>query len=73
VAVRTADPTRHLVISFGTDSVSLDSGDPDDEPDLELQAEAFVRLVYGRLDPDHTPAVSGPADLDALRRAFPGP
>jgi hypothetical protein len=33
-----------------------------------------VRLVYGRLDPDHTPvsAQASGVDLDALRRAFPG-
>ena len=42
------------------------------EPDLELPAEALVRLVYGRLDPDHTPAVRGGADLDVLRGVFPG-
>jgi hypothetical protein len=40
---------------------------------LVLPAEAFIRLVYGRLDPEHTPelAVVG-IDLDELRRAFPG-
>jgi hypothetical protein len=38
-----------------------------------LPAEAFVRLVYGRLDPDHTPPLtSRQVDLDRLRRAFPG-
>ena len=42
-------------------------------PDLVLPAEAFVRLVYGRLDPDHTPAVRGTADLAELRAVFPGP
>lgn len=41
-------------------------------PDLELPAEALIRLVYGRLDVDHTPLVRGDADLDELRRAFPG-
>ena len=42
-------------------------------PDLELPAEALIRLVYGRLDPDHTPTVDGsPTDLEELRRAFPG-
>jgi hypothetical protein len=46
-------------------------GDPP-APDLELPAEAFVRLVYGRLDPAHTPPVSGTADLDELRSVFPG-
>ena len=45
----------------------------DGPADLTLPAEAFVRLVYGRLDPDHTPAFEGdPADLDTLRRTFPG-
>ncbi len=39
--------------------------------DLERSAEAFTRLVYGRLHPDHTPPVRGVADLDRLRRAFP--
>jgi hypothetical protein len=39
-----------------------------------LPAEAFCRLVYGRLDPDHTPPFSGDAALlDALRSVFPGP
>ncbi len=40
---------------------------------LRLPAEAFVRLVYGRLDPAHTPAVEATGvDLDDLRRIFPG-
>jgi uncharacterized protein (TIGR03083 family) len=42
---------------------------------LHAPAEAFIRLVYGRLDADHTPD-SVRADgigLDTLRRAFPGP
>ncbi len=43
-------------------------------PDLTLPAEAFVRLVYGRLDPEHTPDVtsSSPQLLDDLRATFPG-
>jgi hypothetical protein len=42
---------------------------------LELPAAAFIRLVYGRLDPDHTPRdvrTEGDADLDGLRKVFPG-
>jgi hypothetical protein len=33
-----------------------------------------VRLVYGRLDPDHTPASveARGIDLDLLRSTFPG-
>jgi len=75
VAVRTSEPRREFVITFAVDSVSLAPAEPaePDEPDLEISAEAFIRLVYGRLDPDHTPVTRGPADLDELRRAFPGP
>ena len=44
------------------------------KPDLVLAAEAFCRLVYGRLDADHTPAVTGDeVVLDTLARVFPGP
>ena len=41
---------------------------------LALPTEAFVRLVYGRLDPDHTPAsvAADGVDLDLLRTVFPG-
>jgi hypothetical protein len=40
---------------------------------VRLPAEAFLRLVYGRLDPDHTPPVS-PQDVElgTLRAMFPG-
>ena len=72
VAVRTTDPERNLSLDFGAESVSLTPSEPVDAPDLELAAEAFIRLIYGRLDADHTPTVTGPADLDALRAAFPG-
>lgn len=41
--------------------------------DLRLPAEAFARLVYGRLDPDHTPPGDHGSALDTLRRVFPGP
>jgi hypothetical protein len=35
-------------VTFGTNSVTSDAG-------LKLSAEAFARLVHGRLDPAHTP------------------
>jgi uncharacterized protein (TIGR03083 family) len=43
-------------------------------PALHLPAEAFLRLVYGRLDPSHAPAIDGQehATLDILRTVFPG-
>jgi hypothetical protein len=39
-----------------------------------MPAEALLRLSYGRLDPDHTPAsVIGDDDvLEKLRLIFPG-
>ena len=73
VAVRTSGPRRDFTITLGADAVSLEHADRVDEPDLEIPAEAFIRLVYGRLDPEHTPPTRGPADLDELRHAcFPG-
>jgi uncharacterized protein (TIGR03083 family) len=41
---------------------------------VTMPSEALLRLAYGRLDPEHTPAgVSGdPADLARLREIFPG-
>src|SRR5258707_1070265 len=46
---------------------------PQDQAADALPAEAFIRLVYGRLDPAHTPSVeTRRADLDELRQVFPG-
>jgi uncharacterized protein (TIGR03083 family) len=78
-----------LTTSLDGGSLTLDDADdasgttPADDPDaaewadapvLRLPAEAFVRLLYGRLDPDHTPASveADGVDLDRLRTAFPG-
>jgi uncharacterized protein (TIGR03083 family) len=72
VIVRTSNPTRDFRIALGADSVSLTPGASSAAPDLELPAEALIRLVYGRLDPDHSPAVADPALLDELRSVFPG-
>jgi uncharacterized protein (TIGR03083 family) len=72
IAVRTTDPRREFTIALTPDSVMFTPGGGD--PDLELPAEAFARLVYGRLDSDHTPLFNGePATLDELRRVYPGP
>ena len=72
VAVRTSEPRRTFALTLGAEAVSLEPADLVGEPDLEIPAEAFVRLVYGRLDPEHTPPTRGPADLDELRRVFSG-
>jgi uncharacterized protein (TIGR03083 family) len=70
--IRTTEPVRNFELLLGEGTASLSPSDDRHEPDLELPAEALIRLVYGRLDPDHTPPVRGSADLDELRRAFPG-
>jgi uncharacterized protein (TIGR03083 family) len=72
VSVHTVDPERYLTISLGPDAPALAPGNVTDEPDLEIPAEAFIRLVYGRLDPGHTPPSLGTGVLDDLRLVFPG-
>jgi uncharacterized protein (TIGR03083 family) len=76
VRLRTADPVRDFAVRLSADSAELevDPGSGGQSPDLELPSEAFCRLVYGRLDPDHTPAFTGDrALLETLRAVFPGP
>jgi len=74
LAVSTTDPERHLTLSTG--GVRLDPGSvPASSGSLRLPAEALIRLVYGRLDPAHTPALallSPTLTLDELRDVFPG-
>ena len=71
VVVTTSFPDRTWRFSLDEDGVTL--ADTDALADLTLPAEALIRLVYGRLDADHTPAFEGDgAALDELRKAFPG-
>ncbi len=72
--VHTSDPERRFLLKVG-DAAELtgwDGGTADGE--LRMPAEALERLVYGRLDRDHTPTtqVTGPISLDDLRAIFPG-
>lgn len=74
VAVTTTAPDRTFGLSI-TDAVAV--GGTPDAPDatLSLAGESWLRLVTGRLRPEHTPAVvatTGSVDLDDLRRVFPG-
>jgi uncharacterized protein (TIGR03083 family) len=72
--VSTTDPEREFILETG-ESVTLTPADGDEGglPELQLPAEALIRLVYGRLDPDHTPPVhASGVDLDELRAIFPG-
>jgi uncharacterized protein (TIGR03083 family) len=71
VVVTTTNPDRTylLTLSPGVElEVADDGGDP-----LRISAEAFIRLLFGRLDPAHTPSdVADDKRLDLLRTAFPG-
>jgi uncharacterized protein (TIGR03083 family) len=81
--IRTTDPHRDFTLELGTEHVVLTPSPPaagtaaaggaDTPVDLELPAESFIRLIYGRLDPDHTPPTVDEAHLDELRHTFPGP
>jgi uncharacterized protein (TIGR03083 family) len=78
VLITTTGPSRRLLLTGEKGApLALREADEaetaDQAVDLDLPAEALVRLVYGRLDPAHTPAVGGDGDLlDSLRRMFPG-
>ncbi len=72
--VRTTSPDRDYLLDIA-DSVTISDWAPGQETDggLRLPAEALMRLVYGRLDPEHTPPLSADGiDLDRLRKIFPG-
>ena len=71
VVVATTDPDRAYALTLDP-RVTLTPGAAG-EPALRLPAEAFLRLVAGRMDPEHTPAgVPESATLAELRTAFPG-
>jgi uncharacterized protein (TIGR03083 family) len=72
VSVRTFDPPRDFELILGADEVEIHERPFEGSPDLELPAESFVRVIYGRLDDEHTPAAVGGEVLDDLRRIFPG-
>ena len=73
ITIRTVAPSRTFALALRPDGVTLEPGVTVDTPDLELTADAFIRLVYGRLDPDHTPdGIVGADHLDELRQVFPG-
>lgn len=74
VAVRTEDPDADLLLEVDAAGPRLQVGCTETGPaTLTLPAEAFIRLVYGRLDEAHTPPlrVEG-TDLARLRAVFPG-
>jgi uncharacterized protein (TIGR03083 family) len=77
IGIATNDPRRAFTIDLTPDAATFTTSPADDTTGdlarLELPAEAFARLVYGRLDPAHTPPdIEGQA-IAILRKVFPGP
>ena len=77
VNVTTYDPERRFQLNISPEGVAVSPGAHGELPAgsavLRLPAEAFVRLVYGRLDDEHMTSVETEnVDLGLLRRVFPG-
>ncbi|HTC68657.1 MAG TPA: maleylpyruvate isomerase family mycothiol-dependent enzyme [Acidothermaceae bacterium] len=74
LAIETDEPARNFVLTVDADGATLEPLDARFEADqlLALPSEAFVRLVYGRLDPDHTPPGADDPILETLRTVFVG-
>ena len=75
VTIMTTDPERSFSVITGPEQVTFRRVQPNGKADLSMPAESLIRLVYGRLDPEHTPAsIEGDARLlEELRFVFPGP
>lgn len=76
VSIAGIDPDRSFVLSMEDDVITLRSGaDKPGTSVLRLPTEAFVRLVYGRLDDNHingTIAQQPEGLLNRLRNMFTG-
>jgi hypothetical protein len=76
VHVVTTGPAREYALTL-EEKVRLGpwpgDGGPHAPAELHLPAEALLRLIFGRLDPEHTPAevIATGIELDTLRAAFP--
>jgi uncharacterized protein (TIGR03083 family) len=72
IVVATSAPERRFVVEVG-ERVALRPAILGDGPAaVELPAEAFTRLVYGRLDPELTPSYEDVPLVEAMRKMFPG-
>ena len=76
VRLRTSAPDGDYLLDVW-ESVTLSdwarAGAPAVDGEIQLPAEALLRLFYGRLDPEHTPAYTAEGiELDRLRAVFPG-
>jgi uncharacterized protein (TIGR03083 family) len=75
IAVTTTDPAQDFTLDLGEKASIIPGAPEQSDGTLTLPAEAFVRLIVGRLKPEYTPAditATGSADLDLLRQVFPG-
>ena len=77
VHVTTTNPSREFLLELsdaGARLTPVAAAPADATAALRLPAESFLRIVYGRLDPSHTPASieSDGVDLETLRNTFPG-
>jgi uncharacterized protein (TIGR03083 family) len=74
LAVELRDPDRSFGLDLG-ESVAVTEVPEAPDGVLRLPAEAYLRLVSGRLSPKWTPPgveLTGPLSLDDLRAVFPG-
>ena len=78
VEIITSDPDRTYRLSVA-EAVKLSPSDSaagatPATATVHMPSESLVRLVYGRLDAEHTPqsVKADGVDLDALRSVFPG-
>lgn len=74
IGVETDNPSRNFVLTVDAEGATLEPLDARSDADrlLALPAEAFVRLLYGRLDPEHAPPAADDPILEVLRRVFVG-
>jgi uncharacterized protein (TIGR03083 family) len=73
ITVATTDPERDFTVDLTQEAATLTRSAAASTADLRLPAEAFARLVYGRLDPKHAPPAAHGSAVDTLRQVFPGP
>jgi uncharacterized protein (TIGR03083 family) len=73
ITIHTIDPDRSFTLRLTDDSAELVEEPHDGRADLEIPAEALVRLFYGRLDEAHTPdSLHGDEVVAYLRGVFRG-
>jgi len=72
--VRTTSPQRDLLLTVDSEVRLTEAAGQQADGELRISCEAFIRLMYGRLDPRHTPdgVEAEGVSLDSVRAVFPG-